>query len=262
MGDSITINFEHARFRNNLRRYQTEFNMSMKDVIKEQFRLVIKRCIAFTAPQGGRHSGTLEADVSSDTPRQQGEKAVQRDLERAMYPANKLRMLQAPTDPALGKLIASRDYQGLTRFLQKIPSFSRMEVVPFDQSLHSSVRDQHGRVRKNQYKIVLDWEKLNAFVANVKKSVGKAKSGWTAAYAGVGGTLPGWITRNSGAGSFEDMTNDERNPRMRGTNSEKSIGTLDQENRIIENAIKGRNRDMERDIELRLARAKSNAGLH
>jgi hypothetical protein len=255
---SITFKMDSARFRNNIQSLSTLFHTNLKDTVKIEARKFVKACIDLTPPQGGKHSGTLEKGDEGweDTPRRQGEKAVERDIKRAVYPSDKIDLFTNPTSKKMLRLIANRDLKGITEFIQHIPAFRNKEVVNFSPALHQAARKARGRVPSQSRSITLDNPAVKSYIAQMQTHVGHAKAGWSVAYRACGGHVPGWVSRALPKGSVEMLLDDPKNPRVSITNSAGAMSYLNSVERIVDHALKGRLKAMERNIENTLERAK------
>jgi hypothetical protein len=103
-------------------------------------------------------------------------------------------------------------------------------------------------------KLIVPKDVLTEYIEVVKARVGRGKGGWAAGVIALGGEVPGWIEVHARtAGTFIDKTQDA-NPEMEFVNRSEWAEGGDQD-RIIDNAIKARTRDIYRQIQLALKEA-------
>ena len=134
--------------------------------------------------------------------------------------------------------------------------------------VHQEHRGKRGRVTTAGEKdiVVGRWRWLNIAVAGAgivdqyielkKKNVGQARGGWAAGYLAFGGkiSLKGWVGRHMDAGSvtgWPPSSRGEINVSITNNSAWASNGDPD---RIVENAIAGRERDIEKAIEMILTK--------
>lgn len=130
------------------------------------------------------------------------------------------------------------------------------------QKVHQEHRGKRGRVTTAGSKdlVVGRWRWLNivvapqaavqAYIEKLKKMVGQGKGGWAAAYMKLGGKLSprGWIGRHANAGSLTGWPPaNPGNIKMTITNNSAWASNGDPD-RVIENALASRERDMERKL--------------
>jgi hypothetical protein len=250
---SLTFEINDSRFRHQLARFVDELGLEAKDVVKDQTRLLLKTVIAFTAPKSLA----------------QGRKAVARDINRSMTPIDYTWFRDRRLADRLHTLEQRGDAQGAQDTLRAIGGWGAWRVLPFSPSLHTSARDNRGRVTRTQRTFVLQPESRNSrgaiaigpwskYVATVQKRVGQLKAAWAPAYFAVGGTLPAWIANQSYIrGSVDVKFSDPQRPSIEFRNFAKGVGQL---RHFFEGAFRTRAEAMRRDIARRLKIASKNAG--
>lgn len=232
----LDIDFNEVALR--IQRYVNELGRLAPVVVRDTTRLLIGDLLKITPPKT----------------RRQGEKAVERDVRRAMTPfeAGKVKM------PRLRKLVRERNYDAVNSILKR--AGSPWEVFPVSANLHQSARDKRGRVRRSMQRGVLDRQAWMTYVKKVKGSVGKLKAGWNAAYRRVGGLIPSWISRHGDKdGAVIDMTGIKDDPRIVITHTAPHNALITEKQ--ISKAVGYRVKAMDTDIRKALARAQNAANL-
>ena len=96
--------------------------------------------------------------------------------------------------------------------------------------------------------VVAPWTAVDAYIEKKKAMVGQAKGGWAAGFAKLGGKIStkGWVGRHMGAGTFSGGA-DGGVVNITITNNSAWASNGDPD-RILENAMEGRQRDMEKGL--------------
>lgn len=217
--------------------WQEHFRKSPKATLKTQSRLLIKKVIEFTPPQGDDNS----------TPMSQGKQAVARDIRRAVMP---LRTKDFRKSKRIRDMIQKRNYAGLTAAFANgdFGPYSHLQVVPFTSQVHQSQRDRRGRVRSKTRFATPDSPELQAYIKRKQGNVGNAKGGWVRSYTQLGGTASKWFARHAPAGEFVDKLNDERDTYFKAINKSEWAKGGD-EDRIVPNAMQSREEQIKASIE-------------
>lgn len=136
----------------------------------------------------------------------QGEKALRRDLRRAVLP---LRPSDFKGDDKwnveMRKNLRAHAIEAVRTILQRSASRLRSaELVPFSESLHTSARRRGFNVPTWTGKATMDVGAWDEYAAKMLPRVGNARGGWAAAVTHFGGTVAAYIRRHAYAGAFRD----------------------------------------------------------
>lgn len=75
----------------------------------------------------------------------------------------------------------------------------------------------------------------------MKARVGLIRAGWTSGLLALGGKVPDWVARHgSGYGEIKDQTKNTFSPLIWVTNKVPFILQVEEQNRIVDNAVKSR----------------------
>lgn len=224
-------------FTRSMNAWREHFKKSPRATLKTHSRLLIKKVIAFTPPQGDDDS----------TPLTQGKRAVANQIRRAVLP---LRPKDFRKSKRIREMVQKRDYAGLTSAFANgdFGAYSRLQVVPFTPQVHQSQRDRRGRVRSKTRFATPDAPEVEAYIKRKQGNVGNAKGGWARAYTQLGGTASKWVARHSIAGTFVDKLNDERDAFFKAANKSEWAKGGDQD-RVVLNAMASRADQIQASIE-------------
>lgn len=217
--------------------WQEHFRKSPKATLKTQARLLLKRVLSFTPPQGD----------DDNTPLTQGKLAVANQIRRAVLP---LRPKDFRKNKRVREMVQKRDYAGLTSVFANGDwgPYTNLQVVPFTPQLHQSKRDKRGRVRSKTRFASPDDEQIQAYIKRKQGNVGNAKGGWVRAYTQLGGTASKWFARHASAGEFVDKLDNERDLFFKAINKSEWAKGGDQD-RIVPNAMESRAEQIKASIE-------------
>jgi hypothetical protein len=132
------------------------------------------------------------------------------------------------------------------------------------KKIHAEHRGKRGRVTTaGQKDIVIGrWRWLNIAVVNEsiaeeyielqKKMVGQARGGWAAGYVAFGGkiSLKGWVGRHKDAGTVRGWPPAQKNVINVSITNNSAWASNGDPDRVVENAIAGRERDIEKAIQI------------
>ncbi len=132
------------------------------------------------------------------------------------------------------------------------------------EKIHSEHRGKRGRVTTAGSKdiVVGRWRWLNimvapmdrvtAYIEKKKLMVGQARGGWAAGFAALGGKISskGWVGRHMGAGSISGWPSKRKGEIAITITNNSAWASNGDPDRVMENALAGRERDMERAIQI------------
>lgn len=205
--------------------------------IPVQGRLLAKRCQDFTPPRN----------------KAQGEVAVVRDMSVIFRPLDPVTFRSRRIAEIVRKDNRPAWNAASGRF-GDAHALRNTKAIGFDPGWHRRNRISRGRGRRgkkgNLGVVTLGPQGVLArkYMAEVKTRVGWARAGWNAGIVGLGGSVrTSWVARHGlGGGSLVKDTSSD-NPFVRVTNATSwaRYGSMGEGNRILQNAIRARARDME-----------------
>ena len=157
-------------------------------LIKDQARLLVRDAIKFTLP--------LKSVGGSD--KKQGERAVERDIGRAMAVPDPTKW----TSKKIRKMIETEDEAAFAQYLRRTKSaeLKKWRVEPFSKELHQGQRDRRGRIQRQRRVFVLAAKKVSSYIKETQKHVGYMRAGWLAAANATGLAVKApWIKRHTNA---------------------------------------------------------------
>lgn len=200
-------------------------------IVADEARKFAIQCMRFTPPK------SLE----------QGRKAVNRDILRAMTPLD----IETIKNKRLRSILASRDNEAFRSFQAKSKTFKRWRVEPFDPDrLHKRVRDRRGRVQREKKVFVLERNEVARYIAAKQRQVGYMRSGWAPAILALGGRLPAWVARHRHNPGFVVSALHGASPSVTIGNVANGIGRI---RHIAESALRARERAIRRRVKLVLS---------
>ena len=219
----------------------------MVETIRDEARLLFSRIIYW---KGG-------AIATPPQTKDQGEKAVERDIYQAVFPLRAESFKSARMRKSVRKYISEGNHVALQKMAERGALGKRLKkafIAEFSPAMHKSQRNARGQVtanrKRNRYKYATDdVQELKAYIEKKQAMVGQGKGGWVAALERLGGKAANWITRHRSAGTFEDRLH-LGNPKISFTGINKSKWAEGgDEDRIIEMAKQGRAEAMLRNLE-------------
>jgi len=172
-----------ARYRDGLNQFVNRLGADAQLLLKEEMRLILREVMRFTPPK------TFA----------QGRAAVAKDLAKNAAPLDPSKVRW----PRMSEVVKKRNLAAI----QKIADNQKKGFWASRKLLKSTseIADQHKRNRTSRGRVSSDrrnmallsvWRK---YTREVQSRVGWAKAGWSAAAAGVGLPIPGWVQRLAGA---------------------------------------------------------------
>lgn len=221
-----------------VRRLVTELGIEGPRAVQTAARQLFEELLRITAPKT----------------QAQGRKAVARDISRAMWAIDPAKIHNA----ILRQAVEDGEFDVVMAFLNNLRKvgrgglLSRYRLEHFNPSLHQSVRDRRGRVRRSRGIIVLERSKHSRYVKEIQGHVGATKYAWGVGAQRMGATIPGWILKHhAGLGVLEDNLANREDPSVAMTNKGPGIGGL--ETSMIQRAVHKREVAMNRDVDQVLA---------
>ena len=238
---SATLEIESEKFRLELNRL-AGLGLEFGRILKVESRRLVKTFINFTPPfKGASRVNQFETiDVNA---REQGERAVERDIARVIRPIpdsllqfllrnNKVSFPQVFTIWHYGTMKFYKDVEhlGMTvaevrAFHQKMRSNSSGRTPFFRLTPGMDLREYTGR-NKPRIMMACPASVYKAYVKEAKSHVGKMKGGWAVAAQRLGVGLPSWIARhaNQAQGDFIDQSGNKQTPFVVLVNRSRGIG--------------------------------------
>lgn len=187
----LRFELDATEFNNRLARYVALFPGKLpQEILRTEMRGLVRLMMRFTPPNR----------------RTQGEKAMKRDIANAVLP---LRPRDFKGEDKWSKAMRENLRANQTEAVRALLGRSRTrlknaELVSFDPSLHTSVQNRRGNVRRWSGKATIDVGAWDAYVAQMLPRVGNARGGWATALRAMGGTVAAYVGRHSYAGTFRD----------------------------------------------------------
>lgn len=211
---SITLTVDMSGFNRSVKELSAVVNKDLHVVMRDEMRLLVERLVQLTPPPHGR-GGANEAKKT-------GENAVQNDLKRLFF------------------------WEIQTKGGQTVP-VANPGIV--DSAWHQTMRDRRGRVRRPQERKPVSKADFIRYFKTIAGHVGKAKAGWNAAAVRFKArAIPAWVKRHGTADGASSEVWTPRGGVLEARNSNKAIGVLNQEARILRTAIATRERDIKSKI--------------
>ncbi len=233
MAEPFTVSVDLSRLNAQIAAIQSATGKDTATIIKDQARLFVKQVIELTPPPG------LNAAA-----KQQGEKAIERDLMKIFTPIN---------EDFLTAVGSQFGVSGIDHWLTL--DGNKKQEIKWDRidptgagmpGFHHANQDRRGRTRnlkrdgrqgsKWYSPYVVTFQDFAAYLEKIKAHVGRRKATWGKSFKALGGHLPAWIDRHTGEvqGSCTVMLNG-KTPRIEMTAA--APGLL-QDQRIIQSALR------------------------
>lgn len=246
--------------------YVLLFGKNAEEIATKWSRVLIREVMSRTPPLGSEE----------ESAKKQGQKAVIRDLKKAVEPIatskdafRKYDRIAGPTyfdwmvfgdSKSIKKVIEKRDNEAFTAIIKSMPKMSKKEVVPFAESLHTTARGKDKRVKVKSNKITLDVEEWKRYADKLLEKVGKLRASWIPAAKALDLKIPVWANRHQSYGySVTSVDNKLQLPEHSITidNNSGGIGKVKDFVNFSARLIADR---MRRDIDYKLAYMKKKAG--
>lgn len=244
MADGVTVEVSTVAFEAALQRLRAGVRDGIVNpkygTLPKQASLLAKRCQDFTPP---RNVG-------------QGRAAVARDLANIFRPLT----ASAFTSPRLRKIVRTDDsiaWNAAAKNFDTTNHLKNTKAINFSPAWHAQNRMSRGRGRRGRGSNIgvvtlgAQARLARSYITKIKKRVGWARAGWNAGIwaggAGADSRAPAWVSKHGvGHGSFTFQPLGE-NAFVRVSNQTgwARYGSVGEGNRILNNAIRARARDME-----------------
>jgi hypothetical protein len=238
----VTVKLDMRGLNGAINAYRREFNISADRALRTQGRLLAEQLIKFTPPRNMA----------------QGKVAVRRDIASTMRPLYKAKgangryfffkngkSYTVPKDSAPGTKVLAISNDGSLQQIDFEPTLGGHEV----SFVHQARRGAWGRALKTQARVPAGVAR-NEYKAEMKKSegmVGQARGGWAAGVIKFGGNVPAWIRKHLSAGRAVYNRHATR-PSILLENFSQWAKHDQNTNRVLQNAIKSRIRDIAKAI--------------
>lgn len=233
------VNLESARLNEKLREYAKLANKAAADAVKEEATFVAERLVKLTPPKKAS----------------EGKKRVAIDIGK-VYLASKwfleiFNFRNKQLDDRVKEGVRKKDSGELNEIFKKSGKLKRIVLEPFGSSRHKRLR-KHGRIAKNwhpgsyplnQQPAVKKYERQKA------KLVGMAKAGWAAGLQALGKSVAGWINRQ-GVGAIKNDLKNQKRPSVTLINKVPYMADLDGRKKIIVTVLKGRQKALEKKMQV------------
>jgi hypothetical protein len=236
---SITYKIDTRNFEKQIRQFAANTNKDLKDVMRDEMRLLTERIIQLTPPPHGKGGGKEAQRV--------GENRVDKDIR---------------------KIFVGAEQEYIQKWGSRFPYFktSGGGFLLFQENvepqIHQQLRDKRGRVNRKGTRTIKVGELLFAdkvhvpkqilarYIKMIAKHVGRAKAGWNAAamlFKAKG--VPSWVSRHGASEGVAREVISNKQIFLEAENRNKAIAALDRQARIIRNALAGRERDIAKKIQ-------------
>jgi hypothetical protein len=253
-----TLNLRNGGFGKALAAYWLIIGGSLQELLLQQTRLVLKRCVDYTPPfsvgrlskmlgkkWGSNAKEAFKAAELSSSAYAIGRRRVATDIQRIFTPVRSLRIYDK--SKKLQKAVEKKDKEVIKLILG--PKWASIEILDHvDPAVHQMQRNRRGNVRRKPIqKLVLGKASVQNYVAKRSKLVGFAKSGWKTACLRFGHPLPKWVSRHNGPGFGIDESGSEVCRTVIG-NRVSYMQRKGRELRIIELAVDGQAKAMASNV--------------
>jgi hypothetical protein len=232
--------------------------VSVPQVLRSESRLWAGQIMRLTPPVNA--AGMTGGDGKKLKPKTVGERAVRRDILRAMTPADP-DWPEAPKflqRPSIRKLVLAGDVAGFLKVIGRFKEFKNWKVVPFSPAVHRAAQGSRGRVSSNKKQFIIGAGQLADFwkyLVRTVNHVGRMKAGFAVSFIALGGSrVPHFIRRHLGGarGSIRfELSTTARHPYVEITNFAKGVGSAKM-GELVRSTFKARVNAMQRRTRLLL----------
>jgi hypothetical protein len=195
----------------------------------------------------------------------EGKGAVERDINKVWQKnewfTEQFSFVNEKLDKRVKDAVRAKDTFTLEGIFRRSPRLRKLQIEPFRKDRHQ--RNDRGRVRAREANFfpVADQSQTKKYLAEEKKHVGKAKSGWAPALSALGGKVPSWVNKGGGNGSIKDNSRATKNPSITLINSVPYIAGLNSRLNIVGRSIAGRAKALKTRIGAVLRESRKKSGL-
>ena len=239
---SPLLQINQARYRDGLNQFVNRLGADAQLLLKEEMRLLLREVVRFTPPK------TFA----------QGRAAVGKDLVKNATPLDHSKIKW----PRLAELVRKRDLDGIQKLTDSVKKgfWQGRKLLTSTSQIadeHRRNRNRYGRVRSDRRNmaVLAIW---NRCTRDVQSRVGFAKAGWVTAARAVGLSMPGWVTRLSGAAGGGYVAPNQNRLVIEAINRSTKIPNYEQ--RVVSSAVRSRAMSIESELKRLLAGGKSRRG--
>ena len=239
-------NADHLDFTRALREYQRTAGLSLREAMRDEWRLGMQTLQRFTPPRTAK----------------QGRIRVSADISRVVRGFN----VKSFRNKRLEDIVARRDFAAFDAVMEHVANseLKGAKAIAWNPSLHARSRDRRGRVRRRPTKnfvLGADVERLREYRQRKQGNVGIARAGWTSAVLVAGAKSPAkWIRRHGerfGGARIEHANTDRET--LVAFNRTPWANRKDEGQRQIDRMYRQRAKSIERKTEI-VRRAGARAG--
>lgn len=227
---NLELTLDRRSFDRALRTFSKQYGVSMREVMVDQFRLIVNQLVRMTPPKNLK----------------QGRQSIERDLNKAFVPLDEAKALEFMEK----------------NFKDRVPGHvfdSEGDMASF----HAARRGGRGKVRKSgviaRFGDLKIYDKryvrsrdFRRYLREVNRRVGILKSGWMAAVNKFGGKAPNFVSRHgAGHGTAADRMDRNGNGYLEAVNKVPYIG---RHRTLLSSAVKGRERAVTQHFDRELKR--------
>lgn len=268
MGFALEVTVNDDLWQKRLLQYMAATKMRLREVLDEEWPLLIKKIIQFTPPFRTKVN-TGESGIAGDSSKSSdlsvGRMAVFRDISKTMrvFDPSEIR------SKSLRRIVESQDISAFNAMALRVKSgpMAGARAVPFLRTNHTDFRNNRGRVPgRGTNRVVLgsDAVLLKQYIAEVQSHVGYARAGWAPAYNLVRGPnnapLPSYISKFGGAGGSVEDKREGSDPYIIARNQTPWAVRKDEWQRIYGDAVYSRSEAILSKIKTKLRLASKDAG--
>ena len=262
MSIKTTVEVDTRGLSKALRELAAVTDKTLDETLKQQAKLAVKDAISLTPPFQKFGSATSRKHLKA------GENAIERDLNNVFTPSNESFIDAAITANNGSRRFITRKHRKKdgTVFLTDwaIASTSMSEMEPFHKArLRSGNASGRGRGRikgggkgtkdtgrwKEEHRMVVPYNNLKKYAAQIKARVGFAKDGWSTAAYKLGLKVQRWIARHDAPGGYQSkLGKGVREKFIQFSNAVSYIKNTGLEARIIAQVYKNRQKRMELQV--------------
>lgn len=184
-----------AEFIRELTSFTYATGRNVRDVLKQQARLLVRDCMGLTPPTTSAPIADIE---SYGKQRMVGKKAIANDIKGVFIEPKELgrggKMSYAK------KYLRNGDLDKLRTMFKRMGKPWEVAHAP-TKELHFARRGSRGRTLRSR-KVYVGPGTVATYQGIREKDQGKAKAGWVVPYRALGGSAPDWIARHSQPGEI------------------------------------------------------------
>jgi hypothetical protein len=233
-----TWTFDKVGYDRKVRQFAALQRRDLGAVIRDEARLAVIECAERTPPfDGAKMKGGGKAA---------GERAVRRDVRKVFVDAKSLDLWN--DSKSYRNAVLKGQVGVIEKILQNAKRFGGAAMLPTRRH-HREQRDRRGRVRQGgKWQAIIGGQAIDQYLGWALRRVGYARSGWNKAASQFGAAVPGWAARHSAPGHVADHTRGTETPIAECANTLRWIQEAGRRLRIVEWALKAREKNLEAKI--------------